>query len=511
MNLTTEPWIPVVWANGQPGTVSLCETFERGEYIRDLAVRPHERIAVMRLLICITQAALDGPADQDDWKACRSRIAPAALDYLKRWHKSFELLGDGPRFLQVEGLKRLAGKDDDDEDNSTSKLDLALATGNNSTLFDNSGGLDRDFSARRLALNALTFQCFSPGGRIGVAEWHKTLTPGKGSSDHAPCIAGSMLHAVVRGDNLVDTIHRNLMTREQVANFFGQNTWGKPVWEHMPAKLSDKAAIQNATQTYLGRIVPLSRSIRLVDDCQSLVLANGLEYAPYPQWREPTATIVTRQIKNQPTRVVLPASVEKAAWRELHALVVIAVDKNSNGGPAALQNVADGVAFDLWVGGLAANKAKLVDTTESVFYIPAQLLDEDGDGQRVYEAGVRWAVNSAFRLGRAVCTYHRELGDNLDRAELRDRRQQIQNKATAQFWTDIEQAVPQLLDIAANPEQLSAKNEWHKTDWGKAVWVAMRAAYEHACPHDRPRQMRAYALGLNTLYSTSKNGKETKS
>jgi CRISPR system Cascade subunit CasA len=507
MNLTTDPWIPIVWANAQPGTVSLCETFARGEDIRDFAVRPHERIAVMRLLIGIAQAALDGPTDHDDWRTCRSKIAPAALDYLKRWQKVFELLGDGPRFLQVEGLKKPAAKDDDEEGNSVSKLDLALATGNNSTLFDNGGGSDREFSADRLALGALTFQCFSPGGRIGVAEWRTTPTPGKGSSDHAPCVAGSMLHAVVRGDNLLDTIHRNLMTKEQVARFFGQDIWGEPVWEQMPAKLSDKAAIQNATQTYLGRLVPLSRSIRLADDCRSLILANGLEYAPYPEWREPTATIITRPIKNQPTRDTMRASVEKAPWRELHALTVMAVDKNGNGGPAALQNVADGRAFDLWVGGLAANKAKLVDTTESVFHVPAAMLGEPS--QRVYEAGVRWAEISAFRLGRAVCTYHRELGDNLDRAEVRDRRRQIQNNATAQFWTDIEQAVPQLLDVATSPEQLGLNNEWYRTDWGKAVWHAVRAAYEHACPYDTPRQMRAYALGLNTLHSVPKKEEAT--
>ena len=83
MNLTTDSWIPIVWKIGQAGRVSLCEAFERGEEIRDLAVRPHERIALMRLLICIAQAVLDGPADEDDWKACYSRIVPSALDYLR--------------------------------------------------------------------------------------------------------------------------------------------------------------------------------------------------------------------------------------------------------------------------------------------------------------------------------------------------------------------------------------------------------------------------------------------
>ncbi len=509
MNLTTDPWIPIVWPNGHAGTVSLCEVFARGEDIRDLAVRPHERIAVMRLLICVAQASLDGPDDHDDWKACRSKITPAVIAYLKRWRKGFELLGDGPRFLQAEGLTKPTRKGGDDEGNSVSKLDLALATGNNSTLFDNGGGSEREFSAARLALAVLTFQCFSPGGRIGVAQWHKTPTPGNGSSNHAPCIANSMLHAIVRGHNLLDTIHYNLMARDQVARFFGPNIWGKPVWEQIPSKLADKPAIQNATQTYLGRLAPLSRSVRLGDDCRSLILANGLEYASYPEWREPTSTVVTRVMNNQPTRVILPASVEKAVWRELHALVVSAVDNNSNGGPAALENVSDGTAFDLWVGGLAANKAKLVDTTESVFHVPAAMLHDTS--QRVYEQGVRLAESSAFRLGRAVCTYHRELGENLDRAELRDRRQQLQNKATAQFWTDIEQAVPHLLELAVDPGPLGVNNEWHKTEWGKTVRTAMLAAYEHACPHDTPRQMRAYALGLNTLYPKPKTEEGTES
>ena len=112
MNLTTDAWIPIVWNDGQPGTVSLCEAFERGEEIRDLAVRPHERIALMRLLICIAQAALDGPADHDDWKACRPRIAPSALDYLNRWRHAFELFGNGQRFLQVANLRKPANKAD---------------------------------------------------------------------------------------------------------------------------------------------------------------------------------------------------------------------------------------------------------------------------------------------------------------------------------------------------------------------------------------------------------------
>lgn len=503
MNLSTDAWIPIVWNEGKSRIVSLREAFERGHEIQDLAVRPHERIALMRLLICIAQAALDGPADYDDWKGCRSRIGSSAVDYLQRWRHAFELFGNGQRFLQVANLNKAATKstgDDDGEGNSTSKLDLALATGNNTTLFDNAGGSERTFTSGKLALMLTTFQCFSPGGRIGLALWNGQETDGKGSSDHAPCLAGGMLHALLRGDNLLATLHKNLLAKRQAEQLFGQHSWGRPVWELMPKGLADAEAVRNANHTYLGRLVPLTRAIWLAGDCRSLILANGLEYGSYAEdgWREPSATIVTQTVKGQPRRVVLSASIDKAAWRELHVLTVKGVSQNTNGGPAVLQNVSDEEAFDLWVGALVANKAKPVDTIESVFHVPATMLTETS--QTVYEKGVRLAETTEFRVKRAVSAYHKELGDNLHRPEMKNRRQQVRSNAAAQFWTDIERAVPRLMDVAAAPESLGLKSEWRKTAWGQSVWRAARAAYEGACPHETSRQIRAYALGLKTLF-----------
>jgi CRISPR system Cascade subunit CasA len=508
MNLTTDAWIPIVWNDGKPGTVSLREAFERGHEIQDLAVRPHERVAVMRLLICVAQAALDGPTDFDEWKTCRPKIVPAALDYLKRWRAAFELFGNGQRFLQAANLKGLATGSktgDEGEGNSTSKLDVALATGNNATLFDNAGSSERAFTPAELALMLTTFQCFSPGGRIGLASWNGRETAGKGSSNHAPCIAGRMLHALLRGENLLATIHKNLMNKRQAEQFFGPDSWGIPVWELMPKRLTDTEAVRNASRTYVGRLVPLSRTIWLADDCRSLLLANGLEYGSYPEWREPSATIVIRNDE----RTVLPASIEKAVWRELHALTVKAVGPKP-GGPAALQNISDDEkAFDLWVGGLVADQAKPVDTTESVFHVPAAMLAERS--QMIYDGGVQWANTKGDRLRRAVTTYHKELGDNLDRPEMKNRRRQIQGNAAAQFWTDIEHAVPRLLELAATPENLGLKPEWNKTSWGQSVRRASQKAYERACPHETTRQIRAYALGLRTLWAPPAEQAEVKS
>ena len=104
MNLVSDPWIPVVMQDGKHREVSLDTVLRDGESIADLAATPCQRIALMRLLICIAQAALDGPVDEADWLACRSRLADAALAYLAKWRHRFNLFGEHA-FLQVDGVE----------------------------------------------------------------------------------------------------------------------------------------------------------------------------------------------------------------------------------------------------------------------------------------------------------------------------------------------------------------------------------------------------------------------
>ena len=75
MNVAFDPWIPVVTTAGKPQSASLCEVLTGGEQFADLAVRPHERVALMRLFLCVAHAALDGPKDYDEW--LESPVAPA--------------------------------------------------------------------------------------------------------------------------------------------------------------------------------------------------------------------------------------------------------------------------------------------------------------------------------------------------------------------------------------------------------------------------------------------------
>ena len=67
MNVAFDPWIPVVAASGEGASVSLYTALAEGEKIADLAVRPHERVSLMRLFLCVAHAALNGPEHYDEW------------------------------------------------------------------------------------------------------------------------------------------------------------------------------------------------------------------------------------------------------------------------------------------------------------------------------------------------------------------------------------------------------------------------------------------------------------
>lgn len=558
MNLVTEAWIPVVKLDGKPGSTSLMQVFTEGQQFSDLAVRPHERIALMRLLICIAQAALDGPETILDDAA--NALPQAAKKYLEKWEPSFNLFDSKKPFLQIadvekplkeksvknpdpettsrnkRGRKKRAEENTDDEQTSSlvrvSKLDFALATGANTTLFDHLGSpnADRDFPTASLAIWLLTFQNFSPGGTIGVALWKKKPTPGwssypkikPGQSSHAPCLPKNMLHAFVRRENLFDTILANLLTKEAVAEHFGKEAWGHPIWEKFPVGIDDSDAIKNATQTYLGRLVPLTRCIKLNPDGKEMLLANGLKYPVFDEDAkerfpaEPSATVIRNREGTK--RLLLGASPGKAIWRELSALMIARKnEKDSIGGPLTLRNVPDNETFDLWVGALLTEKGKaanVLDTVESVLKVQAGMRTDYG--RAAYDAEIQWAENIAGKLGWAVETHRKELDGGWEGRlkAAKDKRKlqgQLHATATRHYWTAVEKLRPLLmayveakgmpLQTQEQVETAAKKSDETQAAWRKAMHGAARQAYELACGKETPRQIRAFALGLGKLFA----------
>jgi CRISPR system Cascade subunit CasA len=465
MNLVKDPWISVLTLDGAHRSVSLQEAFADGDTIADLALNPCQRIAVMRLLICIAQAALDdGPADESDWAACRPRLRDAALAYLDKWQPRFELFGEGA-FLQVEELAPEVNALAD-------KLDLTAACGNNPTLFDHEATADgRTPSPAKLALDLLVYQVYSPGGLIGQLVWNGKTTDK--SSELAPALEGSLLHTVIRGATLFDTIYFNLLHHSQVG------AWGQPTWtiDHLR-----RDAMQKNAGTYLGRLIPACRAIRCLPRSPEITLANAITCPKLPQGRESMATVVKRKRGKEEGVGYVAVNLAKHPWRELGSLLAFSKADN-HGGALALAHLRGLPAgrFDIWTGGLAADKSKLLDMAEWSFSLPHALLDTNLLAQ--YQNGVERANEGVAALALAVSKYGESLNDSTPSTDL----------ARTLYWSALDRDCRILVDTAADPVASL------DTAWFPCIYAAMRDAYERACPHETPRQIQAYAIGLRHL------------
>ena len=479
-NLITDEWIPVRMLSGGGGLVSLSTLFTEAEAIADLDVRPHERIALMRLLICIAHAAAGIP--DDDWESFRETYASAAVDYLKKKEIApyFELFGNGPRFLQLSVESKTPV--------SVSKLFPVLASGNNPTVLDHEGGTDRSFPVEILAMGLLVFQNFYP-------------LYGAGYKGRGPCVDSNMLHTFVQGKTLHEAIANNCLDSDEVALLSGGI--GKPLWEQFPSGMKDKAAVANATTTYLGRLVPMHRSLRFTDDGSHFHhVKESMEYPPFDVYsREPSSTVVVWGKRGQESPRLLPARLDQAVWRQLPALTVLRREASSGqaSAPPVVQCYTQNEGGDLriWTGAVVTDyKAKILNLVESTFSLPATMF---GSGRAIYETGVKFAEIWESRLKKAVAAYGTTLKKDKPSTAA----------ATQHFWNTLDQQSRVLLDVVRHPEQLNISEMTFgsgSTDpWTALVNQAARDAYGHSCPRQTSRHYEAFAAGLRALYPKPKN------
>lgn len=475
MNLIGDPWVPVVFQDGQSGTVGLNDLYEQAEKIRDLALAPPQRIAAMRLLICITQAALDGPKDKDEWLACKSRIVPESLTYLDARKTKFNLFGDTP-FMQIRDLTT-------DKNASLDKLDFGLASGNNKTLFDQSATPEgRIHTAEWASLQLLTFLNFSTGGKVGRAEWCNQKF--SGSAKAAPALKAT--HLFFRGGDLCETIWLNLLSKDDVSKM-PAGAWGKPVWDAFPQNLGDEAWIKNATQTYLGRLVPLTRLIKLNQRSASCIIGpppKSLEFEGPPSYREPSATVIATKKEHR----YLCVSAEKHIWRDLGSVLVFHKSDPDAGGAMTIENpkhADQDRSFDVWVGGLLPRQAAIEDAVEWNLALPVSILG--GTELKSYQTNVSLAELHAKFLSSAVLAYLDEM-NAYKGTDSRSTRNGIVKRATSIFWQKLDQRYGVLF------EDRSIDDEWKGI-----VRNASSKAYSQACVRETPRQIQAFVAGQKRL------------
>jgi CRISPR system Cascade subunit CasA len=315
-----------------------------------------------------------------------------------------------------------------------------------------------------------------------------------------------MLHTLLRGSNLLETIWLNLLDKQTIAETYGKDAWGKPVWLTMPKSSTDDAAVENATGTYLGRLVPLAHAVILGvnGDAVKIVQDCGFRFAGWTgEPAEPTATTVTFSKRK---REVLRAQLQRSIWRDLPAL---AAKRRSDGPRAALawQRFPEDRVCDFWVGTLITDgKAKVLDTVESSLPLPKNASSDEF--LTFYSGGVQYAEDWATAVERGLAVYRRNLGDPMNRREAVKRARLMKQKACSHFWTAIEGAArDDLIPLCASPpsELKCAKPyylDYSRTEsrWGPLVKRAAEEAFVIACPRASVRQAAAFGEGRFEMF-----------
>lgn len=161
LNLVSDAWIPVRCTDGSRRIIAPWQMAEPGIEEPDWP-RPDFNIACLELLIGLVYLA-DPPADIDDWD---QRVTPdpdRLREKLEPFAPAFNLLGDGPLFLQ--DLEKLNG-----EPNAPDMLFIDSAGGqttrNNADLMVHRNRY-QSFGLPFAAMALYTFQAFAPAGGAG--------------------------------------------------------------------------------------------------------------------------------------------------------------------------------------------------------------------------------------------------------------------------------------------------------------------------------------------------------
>lgn len=463
-NLTTDPWIPVRWLDGRSASVSLNQLFAEASAIADLAVPPHERISILRLLVCITQASLGAPDTSDDWDGWGDDLESGCTAYLAKWQEHFNLMGEGTRFLQSP-IK-------DDKDYPAAQIVFHFATGNTPTLMDHEGDEERELAPAFIARAVLVYQNHFVGGSLA------SKVKGNGPALKA-------LHSLLVGMNVRETILLNCIDTETLR----PSILGKPVWEG------------GGSAGYLARLAPAPCKLWLVKGGSRICIDQGAVYSEFEASGvcETSATIILGKRGGVETKVLLRANLGKGIWRDLHLITVI--QKGESNAPRTFRShiqAQDDGLVSFWTGELIkAKDAKILDAVESSFTVPFQIFT--AMGQARYQAGVTFAEEFSNRIYGAVKTYFATLKQESAPTD----------SAKRHFWNTLDQRSGILLQLlkgigTADDPMGSSKFGQANDPWTAAVRAAANAAYEATCPRQNPRQLQAYAAGLRVLRPVAK-------
>lgn len=479
-NLIDEPWIPVA---GE-GRVSLQQVFSEPD-LRALGGNPVEKIALTKLLLAVAQAAAT-PDDDAAWRSMGADgMARKCLAYLDQWHERFDLYGAQP-FLQMPAIAAAEIK-------SYGTVLPEIATGNTTVLTH--GQVERVPSDAEKAVLLVGLMGFALGGKktdnsvtLSAGYQGKRNEKGRPSTGKpGPAVAHmGLLHSLLQGEGLRQSLWLNLLTREQVVqNPHFPAGIGMAPWEQMPVGEDDEIA-RTLQQSLMGRLVPLCRFCLLAEG--GLHYSEGIAYANYKEGVCDPTVAVNWSGKQPKALWVNP---EKRPWRELTALLGFLAQQQSSGFDcwqlaACVERTSEAVeTFAIWSGGLrvSSNAGEQFpkgddDFVESLVFLQTSILGDFWFAQLQTEMA---ALNELAKglFGRVLGYFKVQLVDGGDLAA----------QATHLFWQLCERDFQRLLDCCDVDEANAVRRNYLRRRFADYS----HQAYDRYCPKDTARQLDAWA------------------
>jgi len=479
-NLIDEPWIPVA----DIGRVSLRQIFSQSEY-RALGGNPVQKIALMKLLLAIEQAA-STPADEAEWKALGAQgLADRCLAYLERRHGRFYLYGERP-FLQMPVIAKAALQ-------SYGAVQPEIATGNTTVLIQSQQEQIPSDAERALLL--MTLMGFALGGKktdnslvLSTGYAGKSNDKGKPSTGKpGPAVAHmGLLHNFLLGQTLWQTLWLNLLTQQQIerSNRFTEGVGTAP-WEQMPEGEACAVA-EKLKHSLMGRLIHLCRFCLLTEN--GLHYSEGLAHLGYKEGVADPSVAIDYSGKDPKA---LWANPEKRPWRELISLLGFFAQQQSSGFQslqlrAGLERVGQmDDAFAIWSGGLrvSSNAGEQYasgsdDFVESQVWLHRDMLGEFWFSQLKSE------MDSLDELaknlyGRVVSYFKEQLVND--------------SKLAAQsinlFWQLCERDFQALVNSCDQDKVSVARRHQLRQRFARYA----QQAYDRFCPKETARQLDAWA------------------
>lgn len=478
-NLVNDNWMPVA----DHGKVSLRRAFSDSS-LTSLGGNPVHKIAVLKLLLSIAQAACT-PKSEAEWKALGTKgVAEKCLSYLERWEDRFNLTGTHP-FLQMPAVKAAKVQ-------PFGGVSPEVATGNTTVLSDwqmEKPLLDADKALLLVCLSGLALGGKQTDNSVVLTEGYTGKLNEKGKPSKVSKPGPSMgsqgfLHSFVLGPTLLQTVWLNLWTEEALS---ATGTYpggiGRAPWESMPEGEDCPNAAFHKT-TLQGRLVPLSRFCLLSKD--GMHCSEGLAHPEYKDGVADPSVAINNSGKDVRA---LWADPSKRPWRELTALLSSIYESQSQGfrshqvslGLARVRQAVD--AFGIWSGGLRAsgdNFGQRVsgsdDYVESTIWLESELLGE------VWFELLKAEMNDLDALSKTLygrvkgyCNAQKLKSDN------------ISAQANRVFWQLVERDFKGLL-VACDPENKGGLPQMRRRFASYAHQV-----YDQFCPRGTSRQMESWA------------------